>query len=1128
MNHRMTGVVALALCLGATSLGSPDDPARGDSDEAGLVEEYHRMVARYGADDPQAAVSLRHLANFYGRTGRDSEAEPLLKRALAIYQRSGADPKLTADALALLGQLYRRARRVDDAVRAFRGAAEAEGSSSKPDRALIANCREQFVRVLSDAGRWGEAATLLSKDLRDDEARLDPDDPSMAAGRKLLAKAFRAADRPGEAADLLMENLLALDRQLGPDRPGACDDLISLASVQIAAGRFFAAQDVLGRASRLAERSTGSAVGRSTMARVELVLGHLCYAAGRYDEADQHGRQALPAFESGGEAARDSLALCLFELGWAAKAVGRYVEAEDLHRRALALRETSLNAGASTDARRAERARDVAASLNGLAALAEATGRVDEAERDQLRSLEILRRQLGPDHPEVATGLAHLAALHGARGRFAEAERESLESLRIREGRLGPAHASVGRGLDRLGGLYLDQGRVAEAEASLRRAVTILEASEGRAHPHVAAALAHYSRACAAASRLDQAEKTALASLRIREGALAPDHPDLADGLVALAVVHARQGRWAEAASEVDRARKAAHRFVTRTLPAMAEPDQLAFLRALDRPSFASALSIALARPSDPSLVALSAGWVLNGKAVALEALSALALATRDSDSPGRARALEELLGVRSRLAASILASPEPGDREAHRLENERLADAERELSRRLEPAGPDQGSAGAKRWVDLDAVRRALPGDTVLIEVARFDATSLDDLARPRAPRYAAWIIPSTFADGPGPQLVDLGPAARVDASVARVKAAIDPRGDGLYAGQRIEQDGEPAAESEAREALRALATLVIDPLLAGAGRARRWVISPDGPLWQVPWAALVLPDGRYLVEAHTLWHVNSGRSLSRPPAKAPPASAPIILANPDFDAMPGSSPSPALLTIIGRPADRPRLRARGLQARPLEWAAREAAAIAPLIRRNYGTAPLVLTAASASESAFKRSTRPRIAVFSTHGFADEALDSESRADNPLARCALLLAGSNRGAESEPAPPGQDDGLLTGLEVIGVDLRGTELVVLSACQTGLGVLREGEGAAGLRHAFHIAGAEAVVASLWTIDDQATARLMEAMFAELRPDGDKAEALRQAQLATLATRRRKRKAAHPYYWASFAISGKSP
>jgi hypothetical protein len=135
--------------------------------------------------------------------------------------------------------------------------------------------------------------------------------------------------------------------------------------------------------------------------------------------------------------------------------------------------------------------------------------------------------------------------------------------------------------------------------------------------------------------------------------------------------------------------------------------------------------------------------------------------------------------------------------------------------------------------------------------------------------------------------------------------------------------------------------------------------------------------------------------------------------------------------------------------------------------------------------------------------------------AENPLLRSGLVFAGVNRGKS------GKDDGTLTALEAAQLNLDGTKLVVLSACETAVGEARSGDGVYGLRRALVIAGAETLVMSLWQVSDAATRELMEAYYAGLLGGGGRGEPMRQVQLAMLKDPGR----AHPYYWASFIVSG---
>jgi CHAT domain-containing protein len=303
-------------------------------------------------------------------------------------------------------------------------------------------------------------------------------------------------------------------------------------------------------------------------------------------------------------------------------------------------------------------------------------------------------------------------------------------------------------------------------------------------------------------------------------------------------------------------------------------------------------------------------------------------------------------------------------------------------------------------------------------------------------------------------------------------------------------------------------------------------------------------LDDGSYAVEKHSIRYVVNGRELLASGRSAVRPAPALVLADPDFDLKPArAKTSPGIPTATSDAGGGNLATSAKLPAfARLPGTAAEAAAVVPALERLTHIKPVLKTGPDAQEQVVKSAKGPRILLLSTHGyflpdqeavvpelFADALPTAMSKAgkplENPFVRSGLALAGANRRGEH---PEHGEDGLLSGWEVLGCNLTGTDLVVLSACDTGLGQVQPGEAVAGLRQAFHLAGAKAVLASLWQVPDRPTAELMAAYFAELEKGGDRAEALRRAQLRLIEQRRELDGAAHPFFWAAFTLTVAGP
>jgi CHAT domain-containing protein len=326
-----------------------------------------------------------------------------------------------------------------------------------------------------------------------------------------------------------------------------------------------------------------------------------------------------------------------------------------------------------------------------------------------------------------------------------------------------------------------------------------------------------------------------------------------------------------------------------------------------------------------------------------------------------------------------------------------------------------------------------------------------------------------------------------------------------------------------------------VMAPVRAVAGTANHLLVSPEGELNLVPFEALVDENQKFLVEQYAITYLTTGRDLLRMQNPRASHSAPMVVANPLF-----GEPEATLVAESRKPQDGGK--SSTLQRRnvttgatladmyfaPLPGTEQEARSIQALFPDAE-----VVTGRDATKSALKQANAPQILHIATHGFFlndPQTTGSESAGtraatatskkadateDNPLLHSGLALSGANATKDSN------ENGVLTGLEAAGLNLWGTKLVTLSACETGIGTVKNGEGVYGLRRAFFLAGTETLVMSLWDVSDRVTREMMSSYYAGLKRGMGRGEALRETQLAMLKRKDRQ----HPFYWASFIQAG---
>jgi len=984
------------------------------------------------------------------------------------------------------------------------------------------NATFQRGKALFEQGKYQEAAKALERAVELSVQLFGADDTRTMAMQGLLGIVYFKLKDPTKAEPLVLRLILSDEKRHGKRSPEVASSLCTLGSLFTEIGDQASAEGYLVRGVKMWEalpeeagrRGMGPEFDYSYLASL-YHLGWYCNDRGEHAKAEALLLRAQKIWDAGKDRDSNGSMTSLQTLAEVYRGLGEYSKAAPLFERVVKTREATLGDS-----------RELAMALEQQAQLHMLMGQLAQSEKAFQRAVKIYEAKLGKDHPETVTCLQAMGPLYRRMEKYDQAEACYARALKILEAKYGADSPELGHILENMAVLENYRKEDRKALTIRQRSLRMVEARRGADHPDTALVLSHIGESYWKLRDPAKAEAFWLRALTIYEARLGADHPSTAGVLYWLGVVQASSGRWEEALRSFDRERRATRRYIARVLPGLSEAQQLTFLETQQVGGLFSDTLSAGMRSTDATAVARSAEWLLNGKAITQQALAERGLQALASADPAQAKLLRQLRTVRSQLASLTLATPQPGQEAAQRKEFDRLAGEEQELAKRLGQAmgRPTRDDP----WVGLDEVRQALPGDAVLVEIAEFSlGTFKNDDEKPE-PHFVAWIIPAT---GKGQvKLVDLGTAEPIEKAVAAVRKALQESSKSTIA------KGESEAEKELRPSFQALSKLIVEPLLPHIGEKKHWILSPDTELWLVPWAALPLQDGSYAVEKHTISYVISGRDLVTPPVKAPvKRDPPLVMADPDFDIEPKEA---AALTaqLLGKPVQPTSGVAAILDAPPslrsasgvgrvarLPGTAAEAVAIKPKLQAYAGEEPWIYRGKNALEGIFKAWHSPKVLVLSTHGYFLEDDKKGTVHANPLLRCGLLLAGCNQRGKATGV---QEDGVLTGLEIVSSDLRGTELVVLSACETGLGDLKSGEGVSGLRQAFQLAGAQTVVASLWQVSDRDTALLMSDFFDGLAKGKSKAEALREAQLLRIQAHRDRDGAAHPFYWAAFTVTGK--
>lgn len=944
-------------------------------------------------------------------------------------------------------------------------------------------------------------------------------------------KSFDEAVQHGEAA-----KQLAL-KALGKNHKSYATSLFTLGRAYQSYGKTDLAEPLYLEALSIREKIYGKENINYCMVLTKIAT--LCVETGRYEEAEPLFLEAQAITQKiYGKEHRDYV-VGLINLGTFYNTLGRYEAAEKLLLEAKDIQEKIL--GKDT--------RDYAATLNNLAMLYSNLGEYGTSETYYLQAIEIRKRVLGTENTAYAGNLINLSNLISQLGRYEEALNLLFEAKSIYEKTNGQQSVRYGMILNNIGILYRKMERFEESEKFLLEGKALKESSAGKTTPDYAVSLSNLGKLYMETGRLSDAKKVMTEAKEIREQYLGKDHSLLAATLSGLGEIAYKEKQWTEAEHNYIESKLIYERNYGKE-----HPDVASITSNLARLYYAR-MRYADARPLFDELALLNRKLCIRAtRYSSLEELTTYlkSLSTRYDeyysfiqktngillDTKGlyfdnalfyKGLALESLLNIRTKnhrdtntqKKVELLVSY------YRRLENEYtkplieqknlpgLESAANVLEKEL--ARAISGFGDAIRQVTWQEVQSTLRPNEAALEFIHFTyyTPELTDSVL-----YAALLLK------PGIQHPVFIPLCEEK----QLKALLPAADKKINNDQVNELYGNDA-----------LYRLLWSPLESQLADTRTVYYSPDGLLHRLNLAALPTGPKAVLSDRHDMVALGSTRQLvtegRRVSANETPTA--LIYGGIQFDMdstlypvqQAGSTDGSRGLSFAQTDST-----LRGDTWDFLKWSEKEADNISAALSRS-GVSAIALKGWQATEESFKQlgqpGASPRILHLSTHGFFFPDPSSNPRSqiqnmsseepvfklsDHPMIRSGLILAGANYAWKTGRPLGNREDGILTAYEISQTDLRNTELVVLSACETGLGHIEGNEGVYGLQRAFKIAGAKTLVMSLWQVPDYQTQELMTVFYGKLLTEKLPARlALRAAQDEM------RRQHYEPYYWAGFVV-----
>jgi tetratricopeptide (TPR) repeat protein len=1078
-----------------------------------------------GEEHPDYAMTLNNLGNLFSDMGDYKTAEPYYKQSIEIYKHSlGEEHPDFAMSLNNLGLLYSDMGDYKAAEPYYKQALEIRKQALGVDHSDYAGSLNNLGNLYSDMGDYKAAESYYKQAFDIKKQALGEEHPDYAVSLMNLGTLYSDMG-DYKAAEPYYKQALDIKKQaLGEEHPDYADALMNLGALYSDMGDILSAEPLCKQSAEIYKKAFGEmhpdfASSLNNLGTVFAKMGDYQYAEQYYKQSLEIRKQALGEEHPDYGGGLMSLGLLYFDMG-------DYQSAELLFKQFLNIYKKVLG----------DEHPDYAVGLMSLGSLYFTMGNYHSAEPLYKQSLAIKKNIFGEEHPDVARSLNNLGMLYSNMGDYQTAEPLFKQSLAIRKNIFGDEHPEVARSLMSIAVFYSEMDDYQSAEPFYKQSLEIYKKALGDEHPEYADGLMNLGSLFSNMGDYKAAEPYYQQALEIRKQALGEEHPDYLSSLNNLGTMYSEMSDYEPAASFYKLCLHQKLKLLYSNFSWLLEFEKSAYWQQeKDFYEIMNSFSVS-AVDSVLSCTELSYNANIISKSLLLETSRELDQAisqSSDQDLKAQFAEMKQLRKLYSKMQSE-------GSTNKEVMEHCKIqADS---LDKILVNKIGEYAASKRKFEITWKDIQSSLTSTDAAIEFARY-YDEKDSLYK-----YMALVVRPDYEY---PKLVTLGEEDAIRTAVQNKDLST------LY-----------------NEAWKG-----IDSLLVGV---KRVYFSPSGEINNISFSALCIEEGNELVAANNQKNRGVVTGNNNTPTKAcnavlmdkyelhqltttrfladgtltkekPMQPSLALVGGINFDDIPDktneaekeqSNEDLAFHANLNKRSASTNGKKRGKRSssnygkrmEPLPGTKEEVENIAGLPNITNWKVQ-TKSDKKAGEYEFKKELEtkaPGVLHIATHGFAfpDEAkkesklidenqMSTYKASEDPMVRCGLMLGGSNISWTGNPQKMIEktgDDGILTAAEVANLDLSNTKLVVLSACETGLGKIEGSEGTFGLKRGFKLAGVEQMIVSLWSVPDKETMELMTLFYSDLTKTLNPVTSFEKAQKEM-----RNKYPTEPEKWAGFVL-----